>query len=86
MDFKGETMPQATVTISQEFWQRIIDANPDIPLDPDTQEPTMTEVQMARKQIYSVVKRYVMKDETRKARRLAKTEALPVTEDDFIFE
>jgi hypothetical protein len=79
-------MPQATVSISQGFWQRIIDANPDIPLDEDTQEPIMTEVQMARKQIGEVIKRYVIKDETRKARQVARSARVPVTEDDFKFE
>ena len=44
----------------------------------------MPEVQMGKKQIFGVVKKYVIKDETRKARQAAVVE--PITEDEFIFE
>jgi hypothetical protein len=79
-------MPIVRVNISLPFWQRIIAANPEIPIDPETDEPIMTEVQMARKQIREVIKRYVIKDETRKARQVARSARVPVNEDDFIFE
>jgi hypothetical protein len=79
-------MPIVRVNVSLAFWQRILNANPDIPLDPETQEPIMTEVQMARKQVFGAVKKYVAKDESRKRRQAAKVEAEPITEDDFKFE
>jgi hypothetical protein len=71
---------QKTVTISDTFWQRLLNAPGDVPLDKN-QDPVMTQQKYAQKWVFETIRAAVIK-----AEHVAATLALqkqPVTEEDF---
>lgn len=74
---------QRTVTMSDAFWQRILDAPGDVPLD-ENQDPVMSQADYAKKWVFDVVKKAVEKAEfNRSTKAIIK---LPVEDDDFVIE
>ena len=73
---------QRTVTMSDDYWQRIINASGEPPLDEDGQ-PIMSQTLWARKWAGSLITNGVKRVEAAKARQAHNQSQVPVTDSDF---
>jgi hypothetical protein len=71
-----------TIIMKEAMRDRIIASCPEVPLDPETKEPIMTEAQWARKIVVDDVKRGMRRREKRQNRHVP----VPINDDDFSIE
>jgi hypothetical protein len=71
-----------TIEMKDAMRDRITASCTPVPLDPETQEPTMTEAQWARKTVVDDVKRAMKKREKRQNRYVP----VPINDEDFNIE
>jgi hypothetical protein len=84
LEGKGDAMSvQRTITMSEAFWQRIINAPGDVPLDKNG-DPVMPQQKYAQNWMFDAIKKAVIKAEHVKASNALVNQ--PVIEDDFVIE